>query len=124
MAAGANYDHPNYVVRQMVPLGAQAAGTSTSARRAFPVDMVIRRVHARVTATGTQTAWNAIVLNGTTSIGALAFGTTAAINGMQTSADCNSVLTAGTILGIATLLEATGVAEYLVECHLAPTATW
>lgn len=124
MASGAAYDHPNYTVRQMIPLGAQAAGLGTSAKRCFPVDMRVRRVSCVVKTTGTQTAWNVTILNGTASIGTIALGTTAAIGMLGTSADCNSILTAGTILQVSTLLEATGVAEFTAEMHLDPGATW
>lgn len=123
MAVGP-YDHPAYTTRQMIPLGPQAAGVGTSAKRIFPSDMRIRKVVGVVTATGTQTAWNATILNGTNSIGTIAFGTTAAIGMLGTSADCNSTLTAGTVLQISTLLEATGVATFTAEAHLDPAASF
>lgn len=121
--AAFSYDDPNARVRQMIPLGAQAAGVGTSAKRVFPSDMRIRKVVGVVKTTGTQTAWNAIILNGTNSVGVIAFGTTAAIGMLGTSADCNSTLTAGTLLQISTALEATGVAEFTAEMHLDPSAT-
>src|SRR4051812_38610951 len=121
--AAFSYDDPNARVRQMIPLGAQAAGVGTSAKRVFPSDMRLRRVVAVVKAAGTQTAWTANVLNGTASVGVLSFGGTAAIGALATSGDCNSTLTAGTLLQISTIVEATGVAEFTAEMHIDPNAT-
>lgn len=123
MAQG-GYDHPSYLTRQMIPLGTQAAGAGTSARRTFPSDMRVRRVVGVVVTAGTQTAWNATILNGTSSIGTISFGGTAAVGALGTSGDCNSTLTAGSVLSISTLLEATGVATFTAEMHLDPAATW
>ncbi len=123
MATGA-YDHASFLTRQMIGLGPQAAGVGTSARRAFPSDMRIRKVVGVVVIAGTQTTWNATVLNGTSSIGSITFGGTAAIGALGTSADCNATLTAGSILSVSTLLEATGVAQFTAEAHLDPAATW
>lgn len=118
------YDHPSYVTRQMIPLGPQAAGAGTSAKRTFPSDMRIRKVVGVVAIAGTQTTWNATILNGTNSVGSISFGGTAAIGALGTSADCNSTLTAGSVLQISTLLEATGVANFTAEAHVDPAGTW
>jgi len=123
MASGP-YDHPSYLTRQMIPLGVQAAGVGTSAKRVFPSAMRIRRVVGLVTTAGTQTTWNATVLNGTNSVGSITFGGTAAIGALGTSGDCNSTLAAGSALQISTLLEATGVAVFTAEMHIDPAATW
>ena len=123
MAQG-SYDHPSYLTRQMVALGAQAAGVGTSARRAFPSTMRLRRIVGVVATAGTQTTWSVNVLSGTSSIGTISFGGTAAVGALGTSGDMNATLTAGDILSISTLLEATGVANYVAECHIDPAGTW
>ncbi len=123
MAQG-NYDHPSYLTRQMIPLGAIAAGVGTSLFRTFPCDMRIRKVASCVLVAGTQTAWNCTIFNGTNSIGTIALGGTAAIKASGTSGDCNSLLPAGSVLSISNLLEATGTATFVVEAHVDPSGTW
>lgn len=122
MAQG-EYTHPSYLTRQMLGMKT-IAGVGTTAQRSFPSAMRIRNLSALASVAGTQTSWNITVLNGTSSIGNIAMGGTAAKGAISTSGDLNATIAVGTALGLSVAGEATGVADVTIEAHLDPAATW
>ena len=126
MGAGP-YDHPSYLTRQMIPLGKSVAGANgTSCYKAFPTaNMRIRNVAAVVVTAGTSaTSGNkCILLNGTTSIGEIVLGTSAA-GVIGTSGDINATITAGTTLSCKNGTDATGVYDVVAEMYIDPASGW
>lgn len=123
-----NYDHPSYITRQQICLGKTTAGANgTSLITALsPVsNMRVRAVSATVITAGTSAgAGNcAIILNGTTSIGQINLGTSAA-GTVVASSDLNTTISSGTALAIKNGTDATGVCQVTVEAHLDPSTTW
>jgi hypothetical protein len=129
MAQG-NYDHPSYLTRQQIHLGATtAAATGTSCRMAPISNLRIRNVLATVQTAGTftgGTAGFAVYVN-TTSLGTITLSTNLA-GYTGSSGDLNTTLTAGT--GNANQFyvicngDATLVARLTLEAYLDPSATW
>lgn len=125
MGAGP-YDHPSYITRQQIRIGATTAGANgTSGRTAFTNQMRLRNVTGVVQVAGTSDApGHAVTIrSGTTSLGVLSFGT-AAINGTATSGDLNTILAAGAVLNFLNGTDATGVANITAEMHTDPSGTW
>lgn len=122
-----NYDHPSYLTRQMVTLGKSVAGANgTSCYKAFPTaNMRIRNVAAVVVTAGTSSGsgHQAIILNGTTSIGSIALGTSA-IGSVSTSGDLNTTINAGTAISVKNGTDATGVYDIVAEMYIDPASGW
>ena len=98
-AIGGKYDDPNYVTRQNVVLGVTAITASGTSLYFTPPSssLRVRKVSGTVIAAGTGTAGSngLTILNGTTSIGGLAMGTSS-IGTPVISSDCNATLASGT----------------------------
>lgn len=130
MAQG-NYDHPSYLTRQQLFLGATtAAAGGTSCRISFLSAMRIRNVSAVVQVAGTQSAGefykiqaSSVSGTATSSLGVMTSGTSA-VGTIMTSGDLNVTLGTGTILSIVGPTSAAGVANVTVEAYLDPAATW
>lgn len=145
MAQGA-VDHPSYLTRQQINLGISTAGASgTSGGFAFISDMRIRKASVVVRTAGTSAAGgNACLLvaigttitgfstgvgftlttnTGTTTIGTIALGSTAAYT-VTTSSDFNTKLLAGSTLILKNGTDATGVYSVILEASVDPTGQW
>jgi hypothetical protein len=123
MAQG-NYDHPSYLTRQMVQLGRTTAGaTGTSAYFGAVSNFVVRKVALTVQIAGTA-ATTSTVLSGTTSIGTIAITSAAVAGTVFTSADLNTLVTAGNALSIKNGADATHVVQAVAEAYLDVQATW
>lgn len=145
MAQG-NYDHPSYLTRQALHLGASTAGASgTSGGWSFISDMRVRKMSVTVRTAGTSSgAGNSCSLvyigtmvtgfgtgagftlttsTGTNTVGTVALGSSAAYV-VTTSTDMNTRLVAGGTLVYKNGTDATGVYAAMVESYLDPEATW
>jgi hypothetical protein len=124
MAQG-NYDHPSYLTRQQFLLGRTVAGAAgTNCYFATPAsNWVVRKVSAIVVTAGTSVTTNTI-LNGTTSIGTIAVTSAAAAGSVFTSADLNTLITAGTAISFKNGTDATCVVQVVAEANLDVAATW
>lgn len=123
MASG-RYDHPSYLARHVLALGATTAGANgTSLQFAFPVDVNVRNITATVRTAGTATTHILTIQSGTTSIGAVTLSTNTA-GQTGTTGDLNTKVTAGTVLNIKNGADATGVAAVAVEWEIPKGSTW
>ena len=145
MPAQGNYDHPSYITRQAIGLGVTTAGANgTSGGRAFISDMRYRKGAAVVKVAGTSTGnvVNVVVvgtmvtgyINGllgtalTTSTGTntmmtITLGSSTAYS-VTTSTDCDTKVTAGSVIFLKNGTDATGTADVTLEAYLDPGATW
>lgn len=125
MAQG-SYDHPAYLARFPVVFGDTTAGASgTGLITNFPVATKLRNVTATVKVAGTSaTTGNKVdIFVGTTSVGSITLGTSAA-QVVGTSGDLNQTIGAGTAVYFKNGTDATGTARLTGEMSLAPDATW
>lgn len=144
MAQG-NYDHPSYLTRQALILGATTAGASgTSGSFSFISDMRVRKFSAAVRTAGTTTGaasavaliyigtsvsgynLNPVVLTTVTTtatVGTLTLGTSVA-NAVSTSTDMNALLKAGGLLQMKNGTDATSVASVVLEAYIDPAGQW
>lgn len=136
-------DHPSYLTRVQNPLGKTTAGANgTALITSFTNNQRIRNVSANVITAGTSaTSGNQLIIyclgtcttfsasnvatqgTGTTSLGVIVLGTSAA-NAVATSGDLNATLNAGALLFVKNGTDATGVAAVTIESHLDPLGTW
>jgi hypothetical protein len=136
------YDHPSYLTRQKLSLGASTAGANgLSGGASWPWDMRLRVPYAtvRVPGTSSTTGHQVIILavgttitaggtstvtsTGTTTLQAIALNTLAAYtNG--TGSDLNTTLKAGGTLVMKNGTDATGTYDAYIEGYLDPSATW
>jgi hypothetical protein len=147
MASQGNYDHPSYLTRQQLLLGASTAGANgTSGGKAFLSDMRIRKASAMVRVAGTSAAGgNACILlcigtymsgfstgligtalttnTGTNTLATIALGSSAAF-ATATSTDINVRIQAGSVLVFKNGTDATGTYDVTMESYLDPGATW
>lgn len=144
MATG-NYDHPSFLARMAINLGATTAGANgTSGGWSFISDMRVRKFAAAVRTAGTSAAGgnavnliyigtsvagfnlNPVVLTTTTTtatLGTLALGSSTA-NSVSTSTDMNAILKAGGVLQMKNGTDATGVAALTLEAYIDPSGSW
>lgn len=147
MASQGNYDHPSYLTRQVIGMGATTAGANgTSGTMSMISDMRIRKAAVTVRVAGTSSgAGNQVMLlcigtsyqgygtlggtntlstNTTTAtLGTCALGSSTA-NTVATFADMDARIVAGSILALKNGTDATGTAEVRMEAYLDPAATW
>jgi len=129
MANQGNYDHPSYIVRQILHFPATTAGANgTSGLTALPWDIRVHNMSAVVVTAGTSaTSGNKVfLLAGTASQAGsdISLGTSVA-NTVGTSGDINVKVTAGTVLSVKNGTDATGVARVTLEYNISPdTGTW
>lgn len=97
-----NYDHPTYVSRHLTPMALGAVAASTSARKWVQHSAIkIKKISAIVAIAGTHTSAGWDILNGTTSVGSITAGTTAAL-GILTALTQDISLSSGGYLDIKT----------------------
>lgn len=119
-----SYDHPSYLARGIIDITTTAGAAGTSGVCSFPFDVKIRNASVTVRAAGTSatTGNKADFFSGTSSIGTVANGTSAA-NTVGTSGDMNTTIAAGTLFFVKNGTDATGTCNAKVEYHIAPLAT-
>jgi hypothetical protein len=112
------FSEPNAVVRREY-FGGEAGGGATTTYSKFRSFQKARlkRVIAAVTVAGTATAHKLDVFHGTTSIGSIALGTSAA-GVVAQSAILNEDLAAMDQVSVKTGADATGKAEVVYEYHV------
>lgn len=146
MAQG-NYDHPSYLTRQQINLGATTAGANgTSGGFSFISDIRLRKAALTVRTAGTSaTTGNGVIFlcvgtaisgygtasgtslttsTGTTTILAVTALGSSTAGAAVASADMNTTIKAGSVLYMKNGTDATGVAAASVEAYLDPSATW
>lgn len=115
------YDHPAYITRQTIMLGASAAGASgTYAQFIFPHAVKLHRVSGVVRIAGT-TATNTYTIRGgaagTTSLGLITHADSAA--GFEaTTGDLAATIAQGDRLNILGGTDATGVSAFAAEISI------
>lgn len=115
------YDHPHYLVHQMLPVQVKAVAAATVALRIpFPYATTIKSISAVVNIAGTNDVAGWDILNGTTSVGAITAGTqTAASVLTQQVADIE--IAAGDVLALKTkATSATLAGDFLIEIRPTP----
>lgn len=128
MAQG-QYDHPSYITRQQLCLGATTATASgTSGHRIFNSAMRFRQAVGAVAVAGTigTNVAALIFCNGTVvPNGTIAYGTGGnTIGALATSGDMNVTLAAGNVLAIKNGADATATVNVTIEAYLDPAASW
>lgn len=117
------YDHPTYIVRQATALSLPAVAASISAGKfvAFTA-MKVKGISTMVNIAGTATGAGYNFYNGTTSVGAVTLGTSAA--GTEgTRFETSVTLASGGYLDIKTKADsATMAASALIEFEIIPGA--
>src|SRR5262245_34805757 len=125
MAGPLSYDHPAFLARFPVLMGATTAGANgTSLEMNFPFATRIRNATATVVTAGTSagTGHKGNLFVGTASVGTIALNTlTAGQTG--TSGDMNTLIAASTRLALKNGTDATGVARVAVEMQVDPSAS-
>lgn len=117
------YDHPAYQVRGFTHINLPATAASTSVNKfAAYTSLKIKSIGAVINVAGTAAAAGWDILNGTTSVGALTAGTTAAA-GVITQLATDIALTSGGYLDIKTKADSATLAGALtIEYELSPGA--
>lgn len=113
------YDHPAYLVRQLMYFEGAASASGTNAQMEAPIDFTIRNVRGVVVTAGTTSTHAYTIRKGTTSLGSISLGTSAA-GVSATSGDLNAALTAGDEFNILKSDDATGVAHFAMEVEIPP----
>jgi len=110
------YDHPNGIVRREALGQTEAGGGATTEYAKFShfQKMKLKKAHAVVTTAGTVTGHGFDVYNGTTSIGTIALGTSAALSGASSGALDSAVAALGQV-SVKSLADATGKATIIYE---------
>lgn len=118
---GRRYDHPNAIVRRYASARGVATANGTNAPLMVPGKSKLIAVHAHVAVAGTNVANHAYTIrNGTTSIGAIAPGTSAV--GAILVSTVNTVLAANAILNCLKGTDATGIVDFTYEYEVLPDA--
>jgi len=109
-------DHPNHEVRREELSDQEAGGAATTEYSKFWSfqKMKLKAAHAVVTTAGTSTAHGFDVYVGTTSVGSITLGTTAA-GGNASSALLNQEVAALGQVSVKSLADATGKARIIYE---------
>lgn len=117
-----SYDDPGFLIRRENSAGATTAGATTESCkfRSFQA-MRLKKVHAAVVTAGTSTAHGLDVYHGTSSIGTIALGTSAA-NAVAHSGLLNETVGAMTQLSVKSLADTVGVAHVVYEYEVTPDA--
>ena len=108
------YDHPAYLVTQLMVLVGAAAASGTNCQIIAPIDFKLRNVRISVRTAGTTTTHAYTVRKGTTSLGAATLGSSAADYSVTTG-DLNTTFAAGDVFNILKSDDATGVAAACLE---------
>jgi len=117
------YTDPAYQARQQVNFPAEAGGgaTTTYSRWIAMAAGKIRNVALVATVAGTTTAHGFDIMNGTTSLGAITLGTSAA-GSTATSGDLNSAVAVGAVISLKSKADTVGKALGSLEWHFTPGA--
>ena len=117
-----SYDDANSAVRREAFAG-EAGGAATTEYTKFRSFQAakLKKVHAVVTTAGTTTAHGLGVYHGTTSVGSITLGTSAAGSG-ATSATLDRTIASYEQLSVKTLADATGKAHVIFEYEVTPDA--
>jgi hypothetical protein len=107
------YDHPNHTVRNENSFLTVAGNGAVGARFAQYQKFRLKGAHAVVVTAGTAAGHALTIKNGTTSVGVLTLGTTAA--GGTVSATINSDVPSLTVVSATNGTDATGVALVVYE---------
>jgi hypothetical protein len=115
------YTHPTHMVRRE-QFGTTVAGATTEGCkfRAF-MKMRLKKVHVAVVTAGTNAGHGYDVYHGTTSIGTIALGTSAA-NTVGHSGLLNELVDTMEQISVKSLVDATGVAHVVYEYQTASDA--
>lgn len=124
-----NYDHPSYLARQQLCLGATTATASgTSGHRVFNSAMRLRQAVGAVAVAGTiGTNVQALIFGNGTVIpnGTISFGTAGnTIGALGTSGDMNYTLPVGQVLAIKNGADATATVNVTLEAYTDPAGSW
>lgn len=117
-----SYDDANSTVRREAFAG-EAGGAATTEYTKFRSFQAakLKKVHAIVTTAGTTTGHGLGVYHGTSSIGSITLGTSAAGVGAA-SATLNETLASYDQVSVKTLADATGKAHVIYEYEISPDA--
>jgi len=108
------YDHPNVLVRREHSITPTASSTTVFGKMRHFQAMRLKAAHATVATAGTNAGHGYDVYSGTTSVGSISLGTTAA--GGAVSVDLSNVaVAAGDTMEIRSLVDATGIADVVLE---------
>lgn len=108
------YDHPNILVRREHSIIATAGATTAFGKIRNYQAMRLKGAHATVITAGTNAGHGYDVYSGTTSVGTIPLGTATA--GSTVSVDLsNAAVAAGDYMEIKSLVDATGIAEVVLE---------
>lgn len=115
------YSDPNFTVRRESCHTTVAGATTEGAKfRSFQA-MRLKKVHAAVITAGTNAGHGLDVYHGTTSIGTIALGTSAA-GVVAHSATLNETVATMEQISVKSLVDATGVAQVVYEFEITPDA--
>jgi len=119
-----SYDDPNPVVRREEMSDQEAGGAATTEYSKFHhfQKYKLKAAHAVVTTAGTTTAHGFDVYVGTTSVGSITLGTSAAGVGASSGALDQAVAAYGQV-SVKSLADATGKARIIYEYHVDHDAT-
>lgn len=118
---GSSYSDPNAAVRREADRITVAGATTEGAKfRSFQA-LKLKKVHAAVITAGTAVGHGYDVYHGTTSVGAIALGTSAA--GVKaSSATLNLSVASMAQMSVKSLADAVGVAHIVYEYEVQPEA--
>lgn len=115
------YSDPNFTVRREAEAITAAGATTEGAKfRSFQA-MRLKKVHAAVITAGTSTAHGLDVYHGTTSIGSISLGTSAA-GAVAHSALLDRAVGAMEQVSVKSLADVVGVAHVVYEFEVTPNA--
>lgn len=120
---GTAYDHANATVRREANAQERAGGGATTFYSKFFSfqKMKLKKVHAKVITAGTTTGHGFDVYSGTTSIGTIALGTSAADSNASSGA-LDTAIAASGLVQVKSLADAAGVALINYEYEVDPDA--
>lgn len=108
------YDHPNHQIRREHSITPTAGATTTSGKMRTFQALKMKAVHFTVVTAGTNAGHGYTIQVGTTSVGTVSLGTNTA--GYTASvAMSDQAVAAGDTMSIKSLVDATGVADAVIE---------
>lgn len=116
------YDSPDFTIRREQCMTPAAAGATTESNKFRHFQAIrLKKVHAAVITAGTSTAHGYNVFQGTTSVGAITLGTSAA-GAVASSALLNLDVASMEQLSVKSLADVVGVAQIVYEFEVRPDA--
>lgn len=108
------YDHGNHMIRREHSITTVAGATTDSAKMRTFQALRLKAVHFTVVTAGTNAGHGYTIQHGTTSVGTVSIGTNTA--GYTASVDMSDLaITAGETVNVLSLVDATGVADAVLE---------